>query len=305
MPSKGRIACRRHVPGNAFLLLLLAMTMVSMALAMSEIRHGLVDLRQFLCRSRKPNRLALCRPTVLLLPSTTLCFSFSNHFYGDFSNRTKDSNSTSSHLVVPARDTLDLPFRKFGYRSLPFTWKELKQIVVEESDLSRLSRSVETERRYKADRERLLKEYESLYDHILYTKFNFPRRLDESTGKWKVDTPTDLQEKSAPPHRISIFSLVKNDYPYHLEAGIEHWVLWKLHSNVTKEDVVQAIEKLNVHYGDREAIDSIWWENPPSLKSLPDISHVHILLRRKSKLWNDNCPSEKKQNGSFVNQHIF
>jgi hypothetical protein len=284
--------------------------MLPMTCSTSGVRHGLMGLHQLLCRSSSPlggkwlspesNRVVLRRPTFLFLRpigTTALCFSVSDTSNGGFANRTKDSNPTTSHLDVQARDTQDLPFRKFGYRSVPFTWKELQQIVLEENDLSLLSRSVETERRYKADRERLLKEYESLYDHILYTKFHFPRLLDESTGKWKVNAPTASQDKSnlptsAPPHRTSNISLVKNDYPYFVEGGIEHWVLWKLHSNVTQEDVVQAVESLKAQYNG-DVIDSMWWENPPSLKSLPDISHIHILLRRKSNLWNRKCPSEK------------
>jgi hypothetical protein len=321
MPTKGRIACRRRANGKESLLFIVCwtMTLVPMALSMSGEQSGVMGFRQFLCRSSSPlrgrwlrpqsNRLVICRPTILSLcplgittiKTTGLCFSSSVNGYVDIGNKTKDSDLSSSHLIVPVSDTRDLPFRKFGYRSVPFTWKELEKIVVDETNLSRLSRSVETERRYKTDRERWLKEYESIYDHILYTKFHFPRLMDESTGKWKVDALTESKEKSnlptsAPPHRISKVSLLKNEYPYFVEAGIEHWVLWKLHSSVTQEDVIQAMANLKAQYNDGEVIGSIWWENPHSLKSLPDISHIHILLRRKSNLQNSKCPSVENNN---------
>lgn len=141
-----------------------------------------------------------------------------------------------------------------------------------DQDLARLSRSVEAERRYKREREALLEQYESIYDHILHTKFQFEKRKDETSGKWKA-VPASVFNSTT--------SLVKNDYPYFVESDIEHRVLWKLYSEISKEDVDEAIEELQSRYGD--IVDTIWWENPPALKSLPDINHVHILAKRDIK----------------------
>lgn len=183
---------------------------------------------------------------------------------------TSDKNKTD--LLEPDSATVGLPFREYGYRSKPFSWEELHQIIVVEQELARLSRSVEAERRYKMEREVLLEQYESIYDHILHTKFQFEKRLDEESGLWKAVPPAVAN---------STTSLVKNAYPYFTESEIEHWVLWKLYSEISKEDVDQAIEELQSRYGG-DIVDTIWWENPPALKSLPDINHVHILVKRET-----------------------
>jgi hypothetical protein len=110
----------------------------------------------------------------------------------------------------------------------------------------------------------------------LHAKFKFDRRLDEASGKWKAIPPTDDTSRLK-----STTSLVKNDYPYFIESDIEHWVLWKLYAELSREDVDKAIQELQSSYGD--ILDTIWWENPPALKSLPDINHVHILAKRDLK----------------------
>jgi hypothetical protein len=185
-----------------------------------------------------------------------------------------DKNVTD--LLEPEDATVGLPFREFGYRSKPFSWEELHKIIVVDKDLARLSRSVEEERRYKKEREQLMEHYDTVYDHILHAKFKFDRRLDEASGKWKAIPPTDDTSRLK-----STTSLVKNDYPYFIESDIEHWVLWKLYAELSREDVDKAIQELQSSYGD--ILDTIWWENPPALKSLPDINHVHILAKRDLK----------------------
>jgi hypothetical protein len=190
-----------------------------------------------------------------------------------------DTEKNATNILTPTTSiaTEDLPFRQFGYRSSPFSWEELKQIIVHDKQLARLSRSVDIERRYKSEKEELSKIYETIYDHILHTKFNFERRLDKDNGKWKAFRPQCDADSE-----IFKISLVKNDYPYFVAPGIEHWVLWKLYSEISMDDVAQALADLKSKYDD--VLDMIWWENPPSLKSLPDINHIHILVRRKSNL---------------------
>ncbi|KAL3942032.1 MAG: hypothetical protein SGARI_000401 [Bacillariaceae sp.] len=178
----------------------------------------------------------------------------------------------TADLLEPENTTVGLPFREFGYRTKPFTWEELHQIIVIDKDLARLSRSVDEERRYKQEREARLKEYVTIYDHILHSVFQFERKRDAASGKWKaVPPPTDDNRLKS-----NYTTLVKNDYPYFIESDIEHWVLWKLQSEISEEDVIAAIEELKARNGGGN-LDVIWWENPPSLKSLPDINHIHIL----------------------------
>jgi hypothetical protein len=38
--------------------------------------------------------------------------------------------------------------------------------------------------------------------------------------------------------------LLPNDFPYHFDVGIEHYILWKIGANVTDEEVADAARKL-------------------------------------------------------------
>ena len=73
-------------------------------------------------------------------------------------------------------------------------------------------------------------------------------------------------------------ALALNDFPYYLEEGVEHWCLWKLWSDVTKEDIDWGVGELR-----RQEVYSeiLHWVNPVHLKSLPDIDHAHIVCLRK------------------------
>ncbi len=77
-----------------------------------------------------------------------------------------------------------------------------------------------------------------------------------------------------------------NDFPYYFEEGIEHWVVWKLGGNISANEIENGkVEILReAGYSNKDLINDtsvfLHWLNPPELKSLPDVDHVHILFRR-------------------------
>lgn len=171
-----------------------------------------------------------------------------------------------------------IPTRKYGYRTKPFSWNELHQIIVQDNNLARLSRSMSQEETYQKYRQELLEEYVSIYDYILHSKFGYPKRrrsVLETTNddhRWEAYPPP-----SQPPNSAQVV-LVPNDFPYFTESGIVHWVLWKRHGKIDHNDINQAKEKLLKQFHAENGNAFIHWENPPHLKSLPDIDHVHILV---------------------------
>ena len=66
-----------------------------------------------------------------------------------------------------------------------------------------------------------------------------------------------------------------NEFPYHLEPGIDHAILW---SNVelTKDLIEQQIAK---HVP--ADFEYVWFINTPSLRSVPDIHHAHVMSRKR------------------------
>ena len=77
-----------------------------------------------------------------------------------------------------------------------------------------------------------------------------------------------------------------NDFPYYFEAGVEHWVVWKLGDPIStidiengKMEILREVGCSNVDFINDTSV-FLHWLNPPELKSLPDVDHIHILFRR-------------------------
>jgi len=167
---------------------------------------------------------------------------------------------------------IQLPVLEYGYRTVPLDWPELIQIIQVENCLAKLSRSVEQQRDYEVYRRDLKRHWVSIYDHILVTKFGREQRTDSDGLYYAYPPLAEVIEVKK--------SVVRNDFPYYMADGVEHWVLWKLGADCTLTDIDEAKQEIGERLGD--VIDFIHWVNPPHLKSLPDIDHVHILCRRET-----------------------
>eukprot|EP00980_Cylindrotheca_fusiformis_P024040 scaffold11443_cov116-Cylindrotheca_fusiformis.AAC.1 len=169
-------------------------------------------------------------------------------------------------VIISSRDVpITLPNLKYGYRSEPFQWNELREIIEVEKDLAKLSRSETQQRDYEVFRHHLRLQYNSAIDYILISKLGFDRV--QKNGLWHAEP------------RLADFGevrkvLVPNDFPYYMADGIVHYVLWKTKETVTAEDINEAREQLRTMM---KLDDILHWVNPPHLKSLPEIDHVHFL----------------------------
>ena len=205
-------------------------------------------------------------------------------------------------------------------RCTPLSWPELKAIILstDDDELSKLARSDERSKMYRAFRESINDEWESIYDYLLCDKFGFEwawadARVETGTGggdpacgyvrRRKRSKPTyreyvgdqRLHEKEGT-CGTQYLKLCINDFPYYYSPGIQHWILWKLGGVVTSDEVADAKKEIlrgvskndATQHGrlkgkDLEEIITdhevfLHWVNPPRLKSLPGIDHVHILF---------------------------
>jgi hypothetical protein len=178
-------------------------------------------------------------------------------------------------------ETIELTPRDYGYRVDPISWSELVDIVEKENNLAKLSRNVQQQKEYMIYRRELLKEWNSVYDHILVSKFDFERQLIETD---RPDNDRNDRVWAAYPPLDDVREIKKvlkpNDFPYYFSDGMEHWCLWKLCEDVTDNDIEEAKKDLQSTYGD--IVTYVSWRNPPHLKSLPDIDHIHIVCLRES-----------------------
>ena len=65
------------------------------------------------------------------------------------------------------------------------------------------------------------------------------------------------------------FLLLKNDFPYNVEGGIEHMVCWFTDSN--PKDIIQELK-------DKMDVVSCW-RNTPTNCSIIAIKHLHVFVR--------------------------
>ena len=75
------------------------------------------------------------------------------------------------------------------------------------------------------------------------------------------------------------YKLRKNDFPYDLERGISHWVLW-LNPDIYKTEVeVYALGRINLILKTLLDQPFLFYVNPVSKQSVKEIPHYHVYLR--------------------------
>lgn len=176
-------------------------------------------------------------------------------------------NKTTSFLGDERDVRIQIPPHPHGYRIFPFSWDELQDIV--DTDLSRLCRSVEQQAKYEVYKINLQRSWNTVQDHILCSKFGIPPKIHSSSGRQEASDPKNL------PPDFPKLSLLPNDFPYFVKEPIQHWVLWKLGGQCNNEDIDWAKAELLRLVGPIR--DYIHWVNPPHLKSVSEVDHVHLL----------------------------
>jgi hypothetical protein len=186
-----------------------------------------------------------------------------------------------------------LPVRQYGYRSTKLGWADLVTIIQMEQNFAKLSRSKEQQRQYEIARRHIQRQWKSIYDSILYSKFvgfekrNVTLRNENCSSAKEEDSSSNnnnnLQQQQVwevhPPLSectLPQTSLVINDFPYYTERGIVHYILWKTLEDVTEAEIQSAHSQLQERLQCKEIL---YFTNPPHLKSLPGIDHVHFFCR--------------------------
>ena len=201
--------------------------------------------------------------------------------------------------VIISNPDIDLPLPdlKYGYRDEPLTWSELTEII-HHNDLARLTRSSHDQRTYQIFNYHLKQQYLSSTDYLLISKFGFDAVsvlvsvAGEVTGcdsgdgqenKVGNDSTTDRCRRRwrAQPTLAETTKtqsmLIENDFPYHFDDDIKHYILWKLKGGgISQQEIQESKQQLQTRF---KTTSTLHWTNPPSLQSIPDIDHVHILCR--------------------------
>jgi hypothetical protein len=146
------------------------------------------------------------------------------------------------------------------------SWPEAKAII-EGGRLDLLGRSVEQQTTYSAFRAKIQEEWVSVSDYILASKLQYSATT-AADGRRAAIRPTVIEA----PRTV----LLENDFPYHFDTGIRHFVLWKIGGEeVLPSDISSAVQQLRSTH---RATDTAVYINPPHLKSILDLEHAHILF---------------------------
>ena len=97
---------------------------------------------------------------------------------------------------------------------------------------------------------------------------NYSKRSEKDKTKFKENIKNKLLKNP--------YVFMKNNYPYHVQA--DHWVLW-IRSRINEKKVQEIIEK---EIGITHKRDWTYYENPPYLRSVPDMIHYHVFIKKYS-----------------------
>ena len=200
-------------------------------------------------------------------------------------------------VISDPKIQLPLPDLKYGYREEPLTWSELTMFIHQQPpDLARLTRSKRSQTTYQIFNYHMKQQYVSSTDYILISKFDFdavavpaPDAVGDSGDdrQNQVDdgtTTTDCRRRRRWRAQPSLEEttetrsiLIENDFPYHFDDGIKHFILWKLKGDgISEQEIQESKQQLQTKF---KTTSTLHWRNPPSLRSILAIDHVHILCR--------------------------
>jgi hypothetical protein len=148
------------------------------------------------------------------------------------------------------------------------SFNEIKYYV-ETNQLERLGRLPADLKIYKETLAKIKEEYQSISDFILHSKFKIPLvegTVNGGSVKKRVVTPTkeDLEK--------IIFEV--NDFPYAKEDDVSQHLIWSM-KPLSEERIISILnDKLpNSEY--------VYFINPPHLRSIREVYHVHVFSRKK------------------------
>ncbi len=104
--------------------------------------------------------------------------------------------------------------------------------------------------------------FNSIRDKILIKEFKCKSEVNEANNKLRA-----IVDETTP--RLL---WTENLYPYFFQAGVQHNIVWYLDSKLEKNVLDEYIrENIGEHR------EYIYWENPPHLKSIPDLNHYQVI----------------------------
>ena len=79
------------------------------------------------------------------------------------------------------------------------------------------------------------------------------------------------------------YNMTLNNYPYYMEDGVVHYVIWFKGDKFYRYNNISAIENIVRDYINMNNIDSgsdyVYYQNIEELRSIPSIPHLHVFIK--------------------------
>lgn len=156
-------------------------------------------------------------------------------------------------------------------RVAPMRWEELAQLM-QNAPVDRLGRPLSTATFGRSPQQHVAYEKSRSARNAagVSTEDDLRGRLFGDRGRPRPGVPTPAAARGEA-RRVT---LVENDFPYWFEAGARHDCLWASAGPPLSREEIELV--IDAQYPDREVV---WWSNPPALKSVLGMDHVHIVSR--------------------------
>ncbi|KAF7732085.1 hypothetical protein EC973_006340 [Apophysomyces ossiformis] len=135
-----------------------------------------------------------------------------------------------------------------------FKWEEVHHYV-STNQIKKIHRSQSVQKVYNQWMKDTLDKYGSIETYLLKEKLHFP------TDAFSIDRPPVI--------------LLPNDFPYAVEPGINHLLMWS--QTPLNQEYIEEI--LLSRFG--MAYEWVYWVNPVEIQSVRRLPHVHVFLRRR------------------------
>ncbi|KAG0348704.1 hypothetical protein BG004_004418 [Podila humilis] len=193
-----------------------------------------------------------------------------------------------------------------------FSWSELSELVASKN-LAPMGRSEQVQTAYQKAIKNRTKKYGSPGEYIRQRILHWPPAERTPANK----NSNDVNGASRPPSSASNFSdgnesstscssvsapssptgplspleivLKKNEFPYSVRNGIEHWLIW---SRNPLTDEVWIRRYLEERLPGR---DYLFFVNPPELQSVPSIFHVQVFTKGEGEVLDEDDMEIKKE----------
>ncbi|KAF9107056.1 hypothetical protein BGX29_007562 [Mortierella sp. GBA35] len=207
---------------------------------------------------------------------------------------TNDSNDSHSTATTPSSATASSPRKPLVFKKPTkhqFSWSELTKMVASK-DLAPMGRSESVQYAYQKAIKRRTKKYGSPDEYIRQRVLHWPpadANTNSTASESRPDSPapysdgnessssscSSLSPPSSPTGPVDPLeiNLKKNEFPYSVKPGIEHWLIW---SRQPLTDEVWIRRYLEERLPGR---DYLFFINPPELRSVPTISHVQVFTK--------------------------